>query len=371
MKFPLGPLVWLLMSQALTAGLDNNNLTIESDLVSYANNQMRLSDHVVIEHPLGRLNADRGFIDEVDKGNKVEGQTLPGFITLMAHGEQGTCSLDTPDGKQICATCIYVDTSTRKLVLENPEGHMMISRGEAVAEQNLSFSAKQLVWEEPFHTMTLRDQVVFNQGDMGTLNADDQVEVRESIENGKRILNAIISRGKTVLTYLETGGITHTLMAYGEIFIDHEQMEVRLTNPPNRKVHFKDNFGEFFSDKARVEYAMINYHIRPVKLILDGHVHVRNQFARVESPENPLIQYALADHIEYSLKTNEVTLSANKGERVLFYDKLNNVQVSAPALKMKRDPYTNQESIKGEGDVRFTFVKHELDRLQAYFEKGN
>jgi hypothetical protein len=76
------------------------------------------------------------------------------------------------------------------------------------------------------------------------------------------------------------------------------------------------------------------------------------------------LEYALADVVEYSPQTKEVQLSAlNKG-RVLFFDKVNNLQISAPALKIKRDAVTQKDSIQGVGDVRFNFVKHELDKMK-------
>jgi len=65
--------------------------------------------------------------------------------------------------------------------------------------------------------------------------------------------------------------------------------------------------------------------------------------------------------------SQEMILKANRNARVLFYDKVNNIQVSADTLKVNRDPHTNKESIKGTGDVRFTFVQQELDQLREQF----
>jgi hypothetical protein len=358
----------LLLCVGCLLGEVSERLDVSADKADYEGNQMTFSGHVVIDHPLGRLCADKGFVNETGK-NKVHGYHLPGFITLSAEGDAGTCQLQSIDGKVITAFSMHVDTAAGKLILDTPKGQMTVSRGKEVMQQHLNFSSGSLVWEEPFHTMKLIDDVVFNQGDMGTLFADREVEIKEHIEGDKRILSKIISRGKTSLVYSGNEKIAHTLTAYGEICVDHENMEVLLTNPENLQVHFKDNFGEFFSDKAKIEYTVVNYHITPTALILDGNVHVRNQFARVETPQNPLVQYAMADHIHYSLLTGDISLSADKGHRVLFYDKLNHMQVSAPVLRMKRDPKTNQDTIKGEGDVRFTFIKQELDALQAYFEK--
>jgi len=52
---------------------------------------------------------------------------------------------------------------------------------------------------------------------------------------------------------------------------------------------------------------------------------------------------------------------------VLFYDKINNLQVSAPEIKMQRDKQTKKQQFQGIGDVRFHFVEKEYQQLRKRF----
>src|SRR5262249_30835599 len=87
--------------------------------------------------------------------------------------------------------------------------------------------------------------------------------------------------------------------------------------------------------------------------------------ANPQTAHSPLVQYALADRVEYFPKNQEALFSTKgSGRRVLYYDTANDMQVSAPALRIKRDQVTHKDSVKGIGDVRFNFVEHEIDQLE-------
>ena len=63
-----------------------------------------------------------------------------------------------------------------------------------------------------------------------------------------------------------------------------------------------------------------------------------------------------------------MVLYANEEQRVLFYDRLNKVQVSAPAVNIRRDGTTGKEAVQGMGDVRFTFADEERSALLENFD---
>ena len=64
-----------------------------------------------------------------------------------------------------------------------------------------------------------------------------------------------------------------------------------------------------------------------------------------------------------------MVLSASEGNRVLLFDKVNNIQMSAPSLKIQHDPSSQKELIKGMGDVRFTFLEKELAQVKQHFKQ--
>lgn len=131
------------------------------------------------------------------------------------------------------------------------------------------------------------------------------------------------------------------------------------------EVHIScEQFGMICSDSVVFEYSALE----PKRIEIQGNVKMRNQFADIEGG-SPLDQYALSDVVQIDLFSRKITLNANQGKRVLFFDKANHMRVSAPALTITAGTKVGKESIKGIGDVRFTFAEQELDLLRKQFPK--
>lgn len=97
------------------------------------------------------------------------------------------------------------------------------------------------------------------------------------------------------------------------------------------------------------------------KIDLEGDVRlVRGQGA--------LEQYVLANRLVYDLESNQVHFMSKKPGRVLLYDKINNLQVSAPEIKLDRDKKTKKEAFQGVGDVRFHFAEKEFEQIRKHFQ---
>ena len=76
----------------------------------------------------------------------------------------------------------------------------------------------------------------------------------------------------------------------------------------------------------------------------------------------PFSQQILADTLNYDPETRRITLKAFKGGRVLLLDQQNGMQISAPAITMKRNPDGNPE-IRGLGNVRMQLSQQEKRRI--------
>ncbi len=63
-----------------------------------------------------------------------------------------------------------------------------------------------------------------------------------------------------------------------------------------------------------------------------------------------------------------MTILEGKNNRVLFYDQLKEVQLSAQTVRAQRDPTTKQERMQGVGDVRFVFGQEELAKIKTRFK---
>jgi hypothetical protein len=184
-------------------------------------------------------------------------------------------------------------------------------------------------------------------------------------------LRYIESTGPTVLTYAnEEEKVVHTLTCPGLLTVDHQLLKTTLECPRDqnnnvlfgKQIVFHDSMGEIYADLLTVYYTMAEDSPTPTKLVLEGNVQMFNRGGDPDK-NGAFLQYALADVVEYTPQAREVYLVASDKKRVLFFDKLNALQVSATSLKIRRDQETKKESIQGFGDVRFSFVEKELEMI--------
>ena len=307
-------------------------------------------------------------------GIKSHKQNLEGIIHLESNGDQGYCKVTNSNGDSIFAREISIDTAARNLAFIFPQGKIHVTRDAANIEQ-LDFSADTMTWDERKDILTLRDHVILEQNGFGRLIGDKEIKIFQTSIEGKKQLQRVQAEGQTILTYLDAGRMLHTLTSYGRLLADHIRGRTMIEAPRDsqgrfiegRQVHFQDALGMIDGDKVTLIYDMRDQNLIPKKFIIEGHVHIRNQFAADPDTNVLPLQYALADVVEYIPETKEMLLASRENPRVLFFDKVNNIQVSAPSLRVKRDPLTQKESIQGTGDVRFTFVERELEQLKKEF----
>lgn len=303
---------------------------------------------------------------------------LPGVIEMSAP-KNGLCKVTNKEGSVINASQISIDTIQRQLNFNNPNGILRENTSEN--SKTINFSAKTLAWDDQAGILTLRDQVVVDQQGIGKLTTAKEVRFYHEKVGQKKTIKAIEAEGNTLLTYRETDkNLSHTLACPGLVKVDHEKMETRLLAAPHeslvdedsdRQVHFEDAKGEIFADKALIKYALMDGSINISKIYLLGNVKIYNRLSSVDDETIVTLQYILADRVDFTPNTNEMIFkSLDQGRRVLFFDKTNNLQVSAPALKIIREKATQKESIKGLGDVRFSFLDSEFEQLCKRFSSS-
>jgi hypothetical protein len=132
-------------------------------------------------------------------------------------------------------------------------------------------------------------------------------------------------------------------------------------------VYFEDSGGDMYADHVQISYEWNNQQLIPTKIILNGNIKLMNRFDGHSQQINSILHYAMADQVEYFPHLQKVILSGQNGHRVLFFDKVNNVQISAPAIKIQKNKEDNKFSVQGIGDVRFTFIETELSQFKERF----
>ncbi len=286
-------------------------------------------------------------------------------VTVL--GGPKKCRLSSVDGDLIISDRINVSLASKVLEMENPIGELYPAKNEPTA---LTFNSKHLLWDHEQNQLILDDQVNIFHPELGNLSNHDVVHVFRGEGKGKRSLQKIISEGTTTLQREDQQTLRHyTLVCIGQVILDHAKGHVELTayDPSQKQVHLKDEFGEIFSDSAEIFYVSAqSRQAIPQKIILKGNVKIINRDTLADDTVG-VMQMALADRVELNPSNNEMTFYANRKKRVLFYDRGNDLQVSAPKLKIKRDQKTKKESFEGTGDVRFSFQDKEIAQLRKKF----
>ncbi len=333
-------------------------------------------DRVVIEYNHDFVATGACAVYRRNAPDSQEETAISSHGLAILYGEDGSegCQVTNRRGDRIVSPQITIDTIKRDIVFQNPKGSFNIMRRGKEGEK-LDFSSEKLIWSNRNGTITLQKQVVLLQKGLGQLENEEEIIIRQQLVDGKKLLQTIEGGGKTTLKRSEDNLLDHTLTCYGRCVVDHVKMEMIMESPRNetgkvlegKQVHFKDGSGEIFADKALMYYGLAAQTIVPKKLNLKGRIRLFNKHAVQDKGESSLAQYALSDGVEYFPDSQEVLFTSTKGRRVLFYDKANELQVSAPAIKIKRDAITKKESVKGLGDVRFSFIEHELEQLRKQF----
>lgn len=311
-------------------------------------------------------------------------QSLPGIITLSSNNPSNACRIINPNGDQLVGSSISIDTNLRHMHVSDPVGTMQASASNLFSPKlskemllphssNIQMKSDHLLWDFSQDLLVLQGNAVVDHSDMGTFKSDREVRIYYSGGNGKKQLRAIESDGRSVICHQDVDKQDcHWLICNGNMRVDHHKMEVLLQSPidpqgntcAGKQVFYYDNLGEVQADKATIYYQNIGEKLAVSRLTLEGNVYiVDHKGMKADGGENKPLHYALADFVEYTPNNRQMYLGSRNGRRVLFYDKINQLQVSAPALRITRDQQTKKEAIKGFGDVRFNFLNAELEQL--------
>jgi lipopolysaccharide export system protein LptA len=319
--------------------------------------------------------ADFAIYQRLKDAANLDEHKLPGTINLVAESQNGICQITNRNGDMIRAAKIDIDTLKRCLNFTIPRGTLLLKAKDNTTDR-VFFESDHMTWDDANNLLTFLGNITISEKAYGQLHGDREVKLSYTEENGKKKIKSIISLGETSLAHIDDEKkLVHTLTSYGNVCVDHVSFKTSITSPLdlNNRVHegmqvyFHDIYGEIYADKAFLDYEQVNGVLTLKKITLEGHVKILNRSSVNPEESEAFLQYALTDHVEFDPATNEMVMSSRKKSRVLFYDKVNNLQISAPGVKIKRDALTKQESIQGIGDARFSLVDHELEKLKNHF----
>lgn len=335
--------------------------------VDYAKEFMAAGDHMVYSRSEGDCSASE------------KNAPLVGVIRLYPNNDaQGTCRVMSRQGDMIKAKDIRICLPGQKVTFQAPKGAVYVTQHDPVG-QRVDFSAETLTWDQPQHLLTLHKNVSLYQKDLGTLTSTEEMQVCHDLREGSRELKWIRSVGTTQLVYNdESTGDFRKLVCTGPVFVDNIKklatMEsLAASGAKEQQVLFTDRQRHIFADRVVLVYQVTDSGVAPGLLTLSGHVKLINETAADEKEKDGelqknAVQYALADVVEFFPDTQKMVMMGAEGRRVLFYDCLRGVQISAPAVNVLRDAETGKRAVAGVGDVRMTFAESEMKTLVHSFD---
>lgn len=315
------------------------------------------------------VTADQCNYRRISEEDNKDFRGVPSEITFNQIGKEGNCMVCNKRGDIIHADKICINTVDRILSFEEPKGSI-IPPEKHKGMDSIEFSAGRMVWNDKTDTLVLYDNVELRLQGLGTVVTDKEIQLVMGLEEGKKELQKVEVTGNTTITRFDKDKKeSYILTTAGVVNLDLTHLQLVLDKPlVGEQIHYQDQMGEAFSDKLVFDYRKEGKLTIPTFLILEGNVRLINRtIAKKDGKNSPQLHYALADRIQFNPQTKETRFTMKKGKRVLFYDKINNIKMSAPAFKILRNNEFKSNSVHGIGDVRFSFLEQEIDQLKKRF----
>lgn len=330
--------------------------------VWYNKEYLLLSDHAIYQ----RIADDKSAI--------------AGLLTLTAKEDLPLCTMTNLKGDRLYGQTIELNTIQRKLWFDKPEGKLYFPR-ENHPDDLIEFSSAELMWDDPQQQILLRGSVKMTQNHSLCVMTSGEMIISQGIVQGKRTLRLLQCPEDTQMMYDDPEQKTAGKMdCPGPLVINHEAQTITLEGlsaldaegKRKNQVYIQSLMGDLYADRAEISYRWVDRKIIVETMMLEGNVQLIHRFVGPKQELGAVLHIALADKLECFPQKHDMIFTSDKGKRVLFFDKANNIQMSAPSLKVRHDPLTKKETIQGVGDVRFTFIEKEMEELKHHFwfQKG-
>ena len=271
-------------------------------------------------------------------------------LIARAKSPSAPCRASREEGT-VDALEIHADLNTSLLTLYSATGKLT---SPFSSENFCKFAAEKVLWNDADDELILEKSIALYDRAIGTLIGEKLFKLKQKRIFTERVIQSIETEGFTKL--VTTDG--QSLTTHGTLSIDRDTLVMVCTSPHDRQLSYENDELSLFADHARVEFDFHQMELQPDVIYLDGDVRIFSRDA-----ERPL-RKGVADHLIHDPHTRETRLIADGGRRVLFWDDLKNLTLSAPEIIISRDE-AGEETIRGCGKVRFTFTEDEGKRIET------
>ena len=342
--------------------LELNLLSKEEKNREYLINSICAEQNVAISYAnVFFLTAGKATYNQLDLINQWKG-------CISAYGQDGntSCCLtheqDVVYAKQIDINLIdsYLQLFYAKGILQN----FFLPKAE---KSSLHFSTDFLYWNDLENKLIFKGPSQIEEQDLGVIHTQDELTIKNCMVNNKVIFQTLDAKGHAIMTCKDLKGRNHRIESHGRLYIDQNKLQAWIESPQDQKgniqnqLHYEAEDLHVFSDSAQLDYISVNQHVKPSSIVLKEHVRLFSK-----DPNKPA-QLAIADKMSYSLDTHSIILSAHPEKKVLLWDALQELRISASEVHITTDSLTQEKVIKGIGKVQFAFSKEEQAQFNQHF----
>lgn len=348
--------------------LEMSKREIDEKKSAYAIEKLTAQNEVTVHYNTDYiLEAHRAVYKKTDQEEESD-TDFPGKITATPKEEGGVCHLHH-GGDLIDASKVEIDLIQEKLILKDPIGRLVSSLVPHPENSEVHFESDELTWEQRTNALSLLHNIHLQDTSLGKIDAEEFLQITQKRVEDKNVIQTISTQGKTRLEYLPLEHKTpQVLICHGSMKIDRDKLSATLLSPEEngrvldeKQIYYEEEKIASFAERARLDYALIDSKITPVSLTLTHNIRLYSHI-----PDAPK-RCSLADRLTYSPATRTTILYANPGKRVLFWDEKQSLQIAAQEVHITQDPQTKEETIKGVGNVKFSFTSEESTLLKNIF----
>jgi hypothetical protein len=331
-------------------GKDDKNYTLET---------LSVYDEVKLEYgDAYTVSADEAFY------KKYGDMPHCGYVTFSAHDRKSKkCYIKSSDGDNIQAKRVIIEDGGEYILFHDVAGCFSSEKLAFLDGSSLSFSSKKAVWDANNGVLSMHKNASIEQSSGMRIEAEGLIRIiRDDNPAAAHIVKDVQSEGRTTLVF----GVEERqeITCSGGMHIDYQRLQAELYSDKDadEQVKFCDATGEIYGDNVVIHYTFVDEGLVPKEIFVTGNVRV------VEKGEKSVTRFALADTLHISCFSREITLEAEEGNHVLFFDKDKDVKISAPAVLARRSSDNKIDTVQGLGAVRFVFSEKEQHRLKQSFQ---
>lgn len=355
-------------------------------------NELILLDQVNVEHPIGKVSAQR-FSIQAASDFKSYKAAISGEVSIALNG-QGMISCDQVElDYKLLTGCFQGNATNQKVLYSRPEEWELQSNKMTVIlkklEPSLKFGLESFEGSGECELKTLKDfplslnikmdHVNWNETE-GVLKLEKEIEItfekhlfftgartvflyREWEENAPTLGN-LKAEGDLEFTEIDDQKrIVRSILHVKSLVIDNASHHIFLESSADQQILIKDSLGHLRADRVKIQYTKQQGKIEILQMILEGHIKIEKFCEKTED----VTQLILADLVEFFPPQNTMLLYGTNEQQVLLEDELNKIRLSAAGLKISYDPISQKERITGLGLVRFLFIEQEFQMMKQAF----